>query len=122
MLIDTQVLLWFLAGNRKRVDGALRKRIEGGAPTVSVASFWEVAIKIGLGKLDAPEDLPERVEQFGFELLQVKAEHAWQVRYLPPHHRDPFDRLLIAQAQIERLRILTADPSFADYEMAVIWD
>jgi PIN domain nuclease of toxin-antitoxin system len=58
----------------------------------------------------------------GFELLPVVAEHTWQVRFLPRHHTDPFDRLLIAQAQVERLAILTADPSFDAYDVTVVWD
>jgi PIN domain nuclease of toxin-antitoxin system len=122
MLLDSHALLWFLAGDRKHIGKALRARIEADATTVSTASLWEIAIKVGLGKLDAPVDLPRRVEQFGFELLAVSAEHAWAVQALPPHHRDPFDRLLIAQAQTERLAILTSDPAFAAYEVTVVWD
>lgn len=100
----------------------MRARIEAGA-VVSTASLWEIAIKSALGKLDAPDDLPQRVQQLGFELLAVSAEHAWQVRTLPaPRHADPFDRLLIAQAQVERLPVLTADPLFADYDVTVVWD
>lgn len=89
---------------------------------VSAATLWEVAIKAGLGKLDAPDDLPSRVEELGFELLPVTSEHAWRVRELPLHHRDPFDRLLIAQGQVERLPIVTADPEFALYEVKIVWD
>jgi PIN domain nuclease of toxin-antitoxin system len=122
MLVDTHALLWFLAGDRKRIDGTPRSRIEAEATVVSAASIWEIAIKTALGKLDAPRDLPARIEQLGFELLPVVAEHAWQVRLLPRHHSDPFDRLLIAQAQVERLAILTADPSFDAYDVAVVWD
>ncbi len=89
---------------------------------VSTASLWEIAIKSALGKLEAPDDLPQRVEQLGFDLLPVSAEHAWQVRTLPaPRHAYPFDRLLIAQAQVERLPILTADPAFAAYDVTVVW-
>lgn len=122
MLIDTHVLLWYIAGNRRRIGQALQARIEAEANTVSVASLWEIAVKSALGKLDAPDDLPDRVEQLGFRLLQITAEHAWRVRYLPHHHRDPFDRLLIAQAQEERMPILTADPSFDAYKVTVVWD
>ncbi len=121
MLIDAHALLWFVAGNGKRIGKALRARIEAEAMMVSTATLWEIGIKVGLGKLEAPDDLPARVEQLGFESLPVTADHAWQVRDLPSHHRDPFDRLLIAQAQVERLPILTADPSFDAYDVTVVW-
>jgi PIN domain nuclease of toxin-antitoxin system len=121
-LVDSHVLLWFVEGNRKRISPVLRERIEAAAAMVSIASLWEIAIKSGLGKLQAPDDLPERIEQLGFELLAVTPEHAWHVRSLPLHHRDPFDRLLIAQAQLERLPIVAADPAFGDYDVTVLWD
>jgi PIN domain nuclease of toxin-antitoxin system len=122
MLLDTHAVLWFVAGDRRRIGPSLQARIEADATTVSVASLWEIAIKAALGRLEAPTDLPERIEQLGFELLPVAADHAWRVRHLPFHHRDPFDRLLIAQAQVERMPIVTADGSFDDYEVEVVWD
>lgn len=121
MLIDSKALLWFVAGDSKRIGRALRAQIEAEATTVSVASLWEIAIEVALGKLDAPDDLPAKVEQLGFYLLPVNADHAWQVRQLPLHHRDPFDRLLIAQAQVERLPIFTADSLFDAYDVVAIW-
>lgn len=120
-LVDSQALLWFVLGNRRRISPAIRTRIEEGA-LVSIASLWEIAIKKALGKLDAPDDLPQRVEELGFELLGITVEHAWAVRHLPHHHRDPFDRLLIAQAQVEQLPIVTADDSFEPYDVTVLWD
>lgn len=122
MLIDSQALLWFVAGHSKRIGRALQAQIEAEATTVSIASLWEIAIKVALGKLDAPDDLPARVEQAGFYLLPVTADHAWQVRQLPLHHRDPFDRLLIAQAQVEQLPIFTADALFDAYDVMAVWD
>jgi len=122
MLLDSHALLWFVAGDQKRIGRALRARIEADATTISTASLWEIAIKASLGKLEAPDNLPERVEQLGFELLPVTSDHAWRVRHLPFHHRDPFDRLLIAQAQVERLPVLTADPAFNAYDVRVVWD
>lgn len=122
MLVDSHALLWFVAGDSRRIGKALRALIEAEATTVSAASLWEIAIKARLGKLDAPDDLPRRVEQLGFDLLAITAEHAWQVRQLPLHHRDPFDRLLIAQAQVERLPIVTADPSFSAYDVKTVWE
>jgi PIN domain nuclease of toxin-antitoxin system len=121
-LLDSHALLWFLAGDGKRIGPRLRERLEDDATTVSAASFWEIAIKVSLGKLRAPQELPGRVEELGFQLLPVRPEHAWRARDLPLHHRDPFDRLLIAQAQVERLPIVTADPEFAPYEVEIIWN
>jgi PIN domain nuclease of toxin-antitoxin system len=120
LLLDSHALLWFVAGDRRRISTTMRSRIEAGA-TVSTASLWEIAIKAVIGKLEAPDDLPKRVEELGFELLPVTAEHAWHVRYLPQHHGDPFDRLLIVQAQIERLPIASADRAFEDYDVPVVW-
>lgn len=90
--------------------------------TVSVASLWEIGIKTALDKLDVPDDLPDRIQELGFELLDVTGEHAWYVRSLPHHHGDPFDRMLIAQAEVERLPIVTADPAFGAYNADVIWE
>jgi PIN domain nuclease of toxin-antitoxin system len=118
-LVDSHALLWFLAGD-ERLGASNRGRIEEGA-TVSAASIWEIGIKAALGKLDAPDDLPDRVLDFGFDLLPITAEHGWRVKLLPFHHRDPFDRMLIAQAQVEELAILTVDPAFASYDVAVTW-
>jgi PIN domain nuclease of toxin-antitoxin system len=122
LLLDTHVLLWYVLGDRRRVGRELQNQIEAEGPTVSVVSVWEAAIKSALGKLDAPDDLPARVAELGFRLLEVTAEHAWQVRRLPQHPRDPFDRLLIAQAQLEQMPIVTADPLFDAYDVKVVWD
>jgi PIN domain nuclease of toxin-antitoxin system len=122
LLVDSHALLWFVAGNRRRISAALRARIEAAEALISIASLWEIAIKSALGKLDAPDDLPARVQELGFELLPVSGDHAWRVRSLPHHHRDPFDRLLIAQAQLERLPIVTADAAFDAYDVTVLWE
>lgn len=120
-LLDSHALLWFVEGNRSRISRRLQQRLESGA-TVSTASLWEIAIKAALGKLSAPDDLPERIPALGFQMLPVTAEHAWHVRTLPPNHGDPFDRLLIAQAQIERLSVVTADPAIGKYDVPVLWE
>ena len=123
LLVDTHVVLWHVLDD-PRLSPAPTAAIE--APdvtvTVSVVSFWEIAIKSALGKLETPADLPARVENLGFEPLPITSGHAWAVRGLPHHHRDPFDRLLIAQAQVERLPILSADPAFAAYDVETIWE
>jgi PIN domain nuclease of toxin-antitoxin system len=86
---------------------------------VSIASLWEIAIKRSLGKLSAPDDLSERISDEGCSWLTLTASHAREVRRVPVHHRDPFDRLLVAQALIERLPIITADPRFRPYGVDV---
>jgi PIN domain nuclease of toxin-antitoxin system len=122
-LVDSQALLWHVLDDpRLTPKPTAMIEADDAEVLVSIASLWEIAIKKALGKLEAPDDLPERVTALGFELLGITVEHAWAVRHLPHHHRDPFDRLLIAQAQVERLPVVTADPSFADYDVTVVWD
>ena len=91
---------------------------------LSAASAWEIAIKFALGKLPLPEApatyVPRRLLDTRTTVIAITDRHALHVAELPPHHRDPFDRLIIAQAQIERLRIVTADPQFDAYEVDVI--
>ncbi|MHB1538503.1 MAG: type II toxin-antitoxin system VapC family toxin [Solirubrobacteraceae bacterium] len=123
LLIDSHALLWHLSDD-PRLGPKASAAIEASDAEVlvSAASLWEIAIKVGLGKLEAPDDLPERLEPLGFRRLPVTVADAWRVRSLPHHHGDPFDRLLIAQAQAESMPIVTGDPAFADYEVTVIWD
>ncbi|HVS99475.1 MAG TPA: type II toxin-antitoxin system VapC family toxin [Solirubrobacterales bacterium] len=123
LLVDTHVVLWHVLDDA-RLGPAPTALIEAedAEVLVSIASLWEIAIKQALGKLEAPDDLPTRLPDLGFGMLAIEAEHAWAVRGLPHHHRDPFDRLLIAQAQVERLTILTSDPAFASYAVETIWD
>jgi PIN domain nuclease of toxin-antitoxin system len=113
-------LLWILAGDG-RLGASNQGLIESGA-TVSAASIWEIGDKSARGRLDPPHDLPDRLVEFGFDLLPITAEHGWRVKHLPFHHRDPFDRMLIAQSQVEDLPILTVDRTFSDYDVAVIWN
>jgi PIN domain nuclease of toxin-antitoxin system len=88
---------------------------------ISAVTVWEVAIKRRLGKLDAPADLLQQLERASVELLPITARHADRVGMLPMHHRDPFDRLLIAQAQVENFTLVTADECMDDYEIDVVW-
>lgn len=88
---------------------------------VSAVVVWEVAIKRRIGKLDAPDDLLERLEIAGVGLLPITARHADRVGALPMLHRDPFDRLLIAQADVDGLTIVSADSKLGDYGIEVIW-
>jgi PIN domain nuclease of toxin-antitoxin system len=88
---------------------------------ISAVVIWEVAIKRQLGKLDAPPDLLKQLEQVGVDLLPVTARHADRVGSLPLHHRDPFDRLLIAQADTDGLALVTADSDLHRYGIEVVW-
>jgi PIN domain nuclease of toxin-antitoxin system len=122
LLVDTNALLWWLADD-PALSGAARDCIADPAnePLVSAASVWEIAIKRSLGKLTVPDDLPDRIAGEGFAWLPVSSPHAWQVRALPMHHRDPFDRLLVAQALYERLPIVSADAHLSPYGVDVRW-
>jgi PIN domain nuclease of toxin-antitoxin system len=95
--------------------------VEADVAVVSAASVWEVSTKMRLGKLRPPsEELLEELEEWSFDLLAITARHAWVAGGLPPHHRDPFDRILVAQAQLEGLTIVTRDPAIARYQVAVL--
>ena len=125
VLLDTQAWLWMLAAP-ERFTPATRKLLTKSANELllSAASAWEIAIKHGLGKLrlpDTPERaVPELMARTGVVPLPVLHRHALRVATLPPKHRDPFDRLLVAQALIEDLAILTGDRTFRLYEGRVI--
>ncbi len=112
-----------MAGERERLSKRASDAIEAkdGRVLISAVVVWEVAIKRRLGKLDAPSDLLEQLERARVELLPITARHADRVGTLPMHHRDPFDRLLIAQADIDGLSLVSADSEMSDYEIDVVW-
>ena len=121
LLLDTQALLWWLADSPKLSKPA-RAAIQEGSNTVyvSAASAWEMEIKSALGKLRAPDDLKATLEAGRFLELPVQIVHTAALRQLPAHHRDPFDRMLVAQAQTENLTVVTSDPVFTIYQVRVI--
>ena len=122
LLVDTHALLWWLSDDPALSDTARSAIADPNAePLVSTATVWEIAIKRALGKLTAPDDLPAQIEAQGFGWLPVAAEHAWRVRDLPAHHRDPFDRLLVAQCLVEQLPIVSADPRLGAYGVDARW-
>jgi PIN domain nuclease of toxin-antitoxin system len=112
-----------MAGDLDSISGPAKEAIasEEAQAVVSAVVIWEVAIKRQLGKLDAPPDLLAQLERAGVDLLPITARHADFVGTLPLHHRDPFDRLLIAQAGIEGLSLVTADSDLHQYGTEVIW-
>ena len=92
---------------------------------MSLASVWEIAIKVGVGRMDLPDAveryIPERLRHDGFELIPIELRHAFRAGTLPRIHGDPFDRMLVAQAQVEGIPILTADPAISRYDVETIW-
>lgn len=120
LLLDTHALLWWLGGYEMSEAATERMQDPATLVAVSAASIWEAAIKGALGKLDIPEPLGSAALDEGFEPLLVTFDHADLAGRLPPHHRDPFDRMLVAQAQVEGLTIVTRDPAFDDYDIAVL--
>jgi len=120
LLLDTHTFLWWDSGKLAR---SVVKRIQAaGDVYVSAASAWEVAIKASLGKLEAHASLAEASRDYGFLPLAISLEHADAVRALPWHHRDPFDRILIAQAMTEHLIIVSKDPWMKRYRVEIAWD
>ncbi len=125
LLLDTQVWLWMVAApTRLSAAGRSLVTAANNELLLSAASAWEIAIKYGLGKLDlphAPADyIPRLMARGGITALPVLHNHALHVATLPLHHRDPFDRLLVAQAQLENVPILTGDKTFQLYEVETL--
>ena len=126
LLLDTHTLLWFISGNLD-LSPTSRKLIEGteNEKFVSAASIWETAIKVSIGKMSlmAPFDdiFPRQLEINGFDLLPVKIEHSSIVATLPFHHRDPFDRIIAAQAIAESMFIVSLDEIFDHYGINRKW-
>lgn len=125
ILLDTQCWLW-MALAPERFSSRARALVEARENLLyfSAASAWEIAIKSGLGKLRLPEPpviyVPAQISALGVEPLPIEYQHALHVATLPAHHRDPFDRLLVAQAQLDDLAILTSDPLITAYDVATI--
>jgi PIN domain nuclease of toxin-antitoxin system len=122
-LLDTHLVLWWMAGEASRISKRALDALgsEGVEPIVSAVTIWEAAIKRGLGKLEAPPNLLAQLEGAGVEVLPVTGRHADLVASLPPHHRDPFDRLLVAQATLEGLPLVSDDRWMRKYDVEIIW-
>ena len=120
ILLDTHIYLWWLEDHIK-LSSKARELIQSADEVyVSSASIWEAAIKISIGKLEADiSSLAQQISLNGFIELPVSAKHAVQIAQLPNHHRDPFDRMLVAQAMAEPLRLLSADAQVAQYSELV---
>jgi PIN domain nuclease of toxin-antitoxin system len=123
LLLDTNVAVWLLLGDRKRVSRRAVTALEDERNEVvlSAASVWEIAIKRSLGKLTIVDGWAATLGRLGFDPMPVTALHAEAVERLPWHHRDPFDRLLVAQASVERCALVSADRRLSAYGIDICW-
>lgn len=126
LLLDTQCWLWWFAQPEKLSESVIEQIAdEANELWFSVASVWEMGIKVSIGKLPLPESIGDyvstRMTQLGAQSLDIMTAHAVQVSALPLYHRDPFDRMLIAQAQLEDMTLVSADSMFQQYDIALLW-
>ncbi len=120
LLLDTHVLLWWLSAEQLRPKAVEAIASADSDVWVSTATIWEMSIKAGLGKLAVPDDVSDQLMHHGFDILPIGLPHALAVRSLPPHHADPFDRMLVAQAQVEDLTLVTRDANIRRYGVSVL--
>ncbi len=125
LLLDTHTFLWFI-NNSPQLSIDAKNLIESDVDLLlSIASLWEIAIKVSIGKLTIPNTydqfIPQQVQLNDMEVLPISLAHLAVVTTLPFHHRDPFDRLLIAQAMVEKMSIISADEIFDSYGISRIW-
>jgi PIN domain nuclease of toxin-antitoxin system len=123
LLVDTNVVVWLLLGDRPRVSETARMALEDerNRVVVSAATVWEIAVKRSAGKLTIEDGWARALARLGFDALPVTSIHTEAVEHLPWHHRDPFDRLLLAQASTERLELVSADARLAAYGIELVW-
>ena len=124
-LLDTHTFMWFINGEEE-LSAHARKTIEhkNSNNFVNIASIWEIAIKLSIGKLKLKTlfiEIPEQISNNGFQILPLRFEDTLKLSTLPFHHRDPFDRLLIAQSIANQLTIISKDKQFSDYGIDMIW-
>lgn len=126
VLLETHAFLWFVLGDLKLSSNA-RRHIEdpGNEKLISPSSYWEIAIKISLKKytLSQPYEafIQRGIADNGFIILPIEPKHTAALTTIPFHHRDPFDRLIIAQAMVEQISVISGDAAFADYAISCIW-
>ena len=126
ILLDTHVWLWWLTAPERLNAEVTALLVDPNTPVfISAAVVWEIVIKVRLGKLTLPGApdtfLPQAVAEDGMTGLPIEHAHVLRVGHLPPHHRDPFDRLLVAQAHVEKLHIVTADTLLTNYDAPIVW-
>ncbi|HHU10970.1 MAG TPA: type II toxin-antitoxin system VapC family toxin [Intrasporangiaceae bacterium] len=120
LLLDTHVVLWQLSGERELSAAATQAITSADDLLMSVVSYAEIGVKGAVGKLEVPADLEAQIAAAGVRQLPLSPAHGLAVADLPVHHRDPFDRLIIAQALIEQLTVVTADQRFHDYGIDIV--
>jgi len=121
LLLDTHVLLWWLDANPTLSEKATSMIADGNNLVfVSAVVIWEIRIKQSLGKLEIPSNFRKVLDEQSFEMLPITAEHAHAVGDLPSYHRDPFDRMLVAQATVERLKMVPRDTIIKEYKIPII--
>lgn len=126
LLLDTQCWLWWFVQPEKLSENVIEQIAnESNEVWFSVASVWEMGIKVSIGKLPLPEQIDDyvstRMTRLGARSLEINASHVLRAAALPLHHRDPFDRMLIAQAQVEDMTLVSADSIFNQYEVSLLW-
>jgi PIN domain nuclease of toxin-antitoxin system len=119
-LLDTHTLLWWVEGRSMNSEASEVLEDVGNDILVSVVSPWEIAIKESKGRIEAPSDLPQLIADSGFDVLPIRWAHARRIAHLPPHHGDPFDRMLVAQALEEDCAIVTRDRRLTDYGVSLV--
>ena len=126
LLLDTSAFLWWITDS-DRLSRRAREVLASGLNEIffSAVSAWEIAVKAGLGRIRLPDDperfIPEQLTANAFQILPLHMRHALRVFALPNYHRDPFDRMLVAQAQSEGLALLSGDAQFGRYSVEVVW-
>jgi PIN domain nuclease of toxin-antitoxin system len=126
LLVDTHAFLWWIAEDaRLSMTAGERLKDRANEVFVSMVSVWEIAIKVGIGRLRLPGELggflADQLAISGFAVLPITFDHAVSVHALPMHHRDPFDRLLIAQSRFESLPLVSLDTRFSRYDVELVW-
>lgn len=120
LLLDTHVIIWWAAGKSLAPRAAAAIESSSNEIAISVASIWEAEIKAASRRLHLKLDLAAEARSHGLPSIAIEAEHALVAARLPAHHRDPFDRMLVAQAQVESLTLVTRDPVFGAYDVPVL--
>jgi PIN domain nuclease of toxin-antitoxin system len=121
LLLDTHVFLWWRANDRRLKRAARDAIADADVVFVSAVTAWEAAIKAALGRLRYPDTIDSGVEDSGFEKLPITLAHAERAARLPRHHADPFDRMLVAQSEMEDLTLVTSDRALGAYARPIVW-